>query len=461
MRCLLLFLVVNAGAADFERHMITLPVTVRESRFIDVDNDGRSDLLAADGVEKRLLIYRQRATGFSKAPDQMIDLATPTAWIAPCDVDAHPSLELAMSTAAGIFYHRQNGGVFESERRSLIKADQVFTGDDSPWIFSLATNSTIPVISASEAILYRRNNAFEWTADPPSALNVKRTRWRATRNEWAVGANSSRTMRIQQSFRSQPDDDDEKPENDGIRKVLETIKKANPGRQPHRSRVDVDGDRRKDLVLWHVIGNMDCRTEVFVFLRGADGRLPGDPTQVLRGAGFPIPIGSTEEASPIADLSGDGTCELVLLEMTSSVFSASGVVEMVLSRGVDWALRIRSFNRGVFSGTVEASVPIKSIMPIVSFVSVETEQWPVFICGDFSGDGRPDFVVQRPDTQWTVLFSTGDRRWFAPEPAMTFETPVQGYLEVNELNADGRSDIVLRGFDDPRLFVFISKGRSR
>jgi len=170
-KTLLVFLAANtvrAASNDFQYQMITLPVTGSDFRFEDFDKDGRSDLFAVDPVNKKLLIYRQRTFGFTNAADQVIGLPPQTAWVSLCDVDTHPGLELLMSTGAGLFYYRQNGGVFEEERRSLIKTDQVFTNDDAPVLVSLATNAAIPAISANHAVLYQRNNSFEWGPGQPS-----------------------------------------------------------------------------------------------------------------------------------------------------------------------------------------------------------------------------------------------------------------------------------------------------
>jgi hypothetical protein len=91
-----------------------------------------------------------------------------------------------------------------------------------------------------------------------------------------------------------------------------------------------------------------------------------------------------------------------------------------------------------------------------------TRQWPFFIYGDFNGDGRPDLAVQRSSDQWEIFFSTADGRWFDSQPDLEFTMPTQGYFarryfEISDLNGDGRSDIVLRDRDDPRIFIFLTQ----
>ena len=87
---------------ELSGQVITLPAGTEDTLFVDIDGDGHSDLLAIDPVENKLLTYHQRSDGFRNSPDQVIALPPQTGWVAVCDVDAHPGLELLMSTASGL-----------------------------------------------------------------------------------------------------------------------------------------------------------------------------------------------------------------------------------------------------------------------------------------------------------------------------------------------------------------------
>lgn len=458
---LVLFTAFSIGAQTngFQCQLITLPGKGMPARFIDMGQDNRADLLAVDSVAKHLLIYRQRASGFTNAPDQMIDLPPHTAWIASYPMEAGNGCGLLMSTATGVVYYRQNGGTFESEPRTLIKSDQIFTNDELPFLISLGTNAAIPMISATQARLYRRNEAAEWTSGPPVALEGKRGNWAGSRNAWTLGANSSHSLNIRQSIRATPEETgDEKPENEAIAKLMAEMKKAGPMNQPQTLHLDLNRDGRTDFIVWQALGaNIDYRTDVYIFLRGEDGKLPGRPTQALHCQGIPIPIRSTQEASPIGDLRGDGAYELVLIEPNVTFISKSTLVDMLLTRGVDLALTVRTFNHGAFSRSPDATIPISVVLSWYGM-----GQWPFFIDGDFNGDGKVDLVVQRSSDEWNIFFSTNDGHWFKPQPAMKFKMPSAGYferhyLEINDLNGDGRSDIVVRDMDDPRLCIFLTQ----
>jgi hypothetical protein len=318
------------------------------------------------------------------------------------------------------------------------------------------TNDLIPVISARQAVLYHRNSAYEWSPGPPQTLDAAPADWSADRDwwgdPWTLGPNPAHRLRVYQSFRAKPEPKrDPEPENDAIRKLIDDMKKDGKTNPPQIERVDVDGDGREDLVLWQLKGMPLVKTDIYIFLRGADQKLPERPTQVLHCRGFPIPIGSTYESSPVHDLNGDGVCELVLLEFKTSVISANGVLELMLSHGIDWALTIRTFHDGAFSGSPDASVPVKGILP-----SQVLAGWSFFIQGDFNGDGRPDLLVRRSDTQWNVFFSTSDGRWFAPQPAMTLDTPLQGFIEINDLNGDGLADVIWHDLNKNNLYIYLS-----
>jgi hypothetical protein len=466
------------GAAGFQRQTIVLPGTGPAApmcRFEDIDGDGRLDLLVVRPGENILWIYRQRPSGFPAAPDQAIALPPQTAWVALGDVDSHPGPELVASTAQGLFYFRQDRGVFESQARPLIAAPQVFTGNPS-FLVSLIgqtdqTNIALPVISADEVIMYRRNDTYTWSPASRLPLRPVQAQWqrdedpawiRRRRNagEWAVGAVSAHYLAIQKDFRtnSEPLSSGKKKaenENDGIQKILQAMKTGDDVWYYDAEYADLEGNGRKDLVLWQIAGQwIDVKTDVLVFRRGVDGRLPERPTQVLHGRGFPILTGGRGlHLSPLCDLKGDGAFELVLVELKTIVVSAKGVVEMALSKGLECELTVRPFRQGAFARSPDASIPLTVRMP-----DVRAGEEAFLIDGDFNGDHRPDLLVERSPVQWQIYFSSA-KGWFATEPALTldFETPPEGYFEIKDLNGDGLADVAVQVGDGSRLIIFLSQ----
>lgn len=461
---LLLLLTVNeslAGPIELSPQMITLPVNAGEPLMVDIDGDGRSDLLVIDPVANQLLNYHQRSNGFTNIPDRILSLPPQTAWVAPCDVDSHPGLELLMSTPTGLVYLRQNGGWFASERHVLIETNQTFTPGDFPILTLLATNKAgtadfIPVISNGQTMLYHRSDAYHWNPGPVMALDAEGTGWAVNQrwpngDFWTLGPKAAQSWRISQSFDTKSDQkEDANPESEAVRRLINSLKADSPSNPPMTDRLDVNGDGRTDLVVWQVSQKLEFKTDIYVFLRGADQQLPERPTQILHCRGLPIPIDSEYAGSPVRDINGDGVGELVLLELKTHFLSASGLMETALSHGLDWSLTIRSFHHGAFSRLPDASVPITAILPANVVLG-----WPFLIDGDFNGDGRPDLLVRRSDTQWEIHCSTTDGRWFAREPTMIFDAPAQGDMEIKDLNGGGLSDIIWHEPDQHRLLIFM------
>ncbi len=461
---ILLWFLATAAAqsqpVELPPQRISLPTGANTSLFADIEGKGRCALLVIDPVAWTLLNYRQSPAGFSRTPDQVLPLPPQTLWVGVGEVDPHPGLELVFSTVTGMVYSRQNEGRFETEPRPLIATSQAFTNCDFPPLTLLATNqagaSVIPVIFPGKAVWYQRNSTGEWSPGPATVLNTNQTTWSLDQGgwsgSWSLGPNAAHRWRIQQSWRAKTNaSPDEEAENETIRKIVVDLKKTARAALPRVEHLDVDGDGRQDVMVWQVSGYVDCKTDIYLFLRNADGQLPGQPTQVLHCRGFPLPLGPRGEWSPAQDLHGDGIDELVLFEFKTTVLSSSGLLDAALSHGLDWSVAIRSFHRGGFSHSPDASITVTAFLP-----GQVTGGWPFFFGGDFNGDGRPDLLVRRSDTQWNVFLSTTDGRWFAPQPALTFAVPAQGYIEIKDLNGDGRSDIIWHELNEPGLSIFMS-----
>src|SRR5579863_5049590 len=76
--CLLAWLTLLTFSADAQQtngfvcQTITLPEKTTRSRFMDLNNNGRPDLVAIDPLAGKLMIYRRHDRGFANAPDQVI-----------------------------------------------------------------------------------------------------------------------------------------------------------------------------------------------------------------------------------------------------------------------------------------------------------------------------------------------------------------------------------------------------
>ncbi len=463
-----LFGTALAGESPMEvrPQTLQLPPDAWNTWFVALEKGTPPSLFVLDRSGRQLLNYRQDGGVFGRTPAQNIPLPPTTSWVSLLDVDPRPGLELVMSTSTGVVYSCEVGGLFELERHALLQTNQILTNapllvpwrNDRGW-----TNPLISVVTSGEAVTYSRSPSYQWLAKQAVPLHGKVVAWEVGRDpsweleSWSAGQTPSQAVLLREQFRAESEKSPREPppENETIAKIIEDMKKTAVTSPPASERIDLDRDGRTDLVVWRVTGRTDFRTDLYIFLRGPDGKLPLQPNQVLHCRGLPIPLGSMEHWLPVHDLNGDGVAELVLLEFKTNVHSASGLIETALSHGLKWGLATRTFHNGAFSRDAEASVPVTLILP-----AEVLNGWPIFVDGDFNGDGRLDLLVRRTDTLWDVFTSTTDGTWFSPQIAFTFNTPMNGYMEITDVSGDGLSDVVWHEPESSTLSIYVTPALS-
>jgi hypothetical protein len=452
----------SAPAVEFKRQVITMspdPSWLTGSYLKDIDNDGLTDLLAIVPLERQLQVFRQQKSGFTTTPDQTIALPEQTAWVGSYDVDAHPGKELLLSTAAGIFYLRQNNGVFEQSLRTLIEEQQVFL-TEYPKIMAESdktedVNEFIPVIFPNHAVLYEKNKDSQWRPDRNLDLHMTNSRWQREHLDWMAGPNRSQSVSIRTWFRLYEEEDriDEwKAESPTVQKLIDDVRRYEGSSTHGVKRMDVNGDGREDLVLWKSQRNFNPKTVVLVLIRGRDGQLPERPTHMLRGSGVPVRINREQGVSPMWDLDGDGKCELILLALKTRVMSWTGLVDIALTGGVDWIFTVRSGRDGDYSGGPDFQMDITSRTP-----SDESVEWMFQIDGDFDGDGRVDIFLERSSNQYDVYLSDTDTGFFRRESPLNFKAPVEAWTHIDDFNGDGISDLFVQERRVTRVTMFLSQ----
>ena len=451
-----------APAVEFKRQVITIssdPSWLTGIRLLDIDNDGLTDLLAVVPLEHKLQVYRQQRSGFTTTPDQTIALPEQTAWIGSFDVDDHPGKELLFSTASGLVYLRQNDGVFESSFRTLIEVQQVFLTQYPRIMTDLACsgddNMVLPVVLADRTVLYEKDKDNQWRPSRILELHIAQSHWLREHLDWMAGPNPSFMINIRTQFRTDDDPDrveEEKAENPAIQKWIDEIT-VDEDRSTHGvRRQDVNGDGRQDLVLWKSLRNMNPKTTVLIFLRDRNDQLGERPTHVLRGSGVPIRVDEKQGVSPMWDLDGDGACELVLLALKSRTTSWSGIVNIVLSGGVDWIFTVHSGRDGDYSGSPDFQMDVTTRTP-----SDKSVEWMFHVSGDFNGDGRKDILLERSLDQFDVYFSDAKTGYFQKQPPMSFKAPVDAWVNIADFNSDGISDLQVIERRVTRITVFLSQ----
>jgi hypothetical protein len=263
-------------------------------------------------------------------------------------------------------------------------------------------------------------------------------------------------MQVRQTIRAGPNEgrpqekDDEKAATwEQIAKLVKDAQWRHYGVQQQ----DVNGDGRKDLVLWYAQGDLNPATTIQLLLRGPDGRLPEQPSQVLRHSGLPIRVDRKLGDSPFWDLDGDGRCELILVALKTQITSWSGLVNLFVSGSVDWVLTVRSGRDGAYAGRPDFQMDVTSMTPQnASFFTL------FLLGGDFNGDGRDDLLIKRGSEQFDVYLSEAGTGFFHSGPALSFAAPTEARrVETADLNGDGVSDLFVQKALEARITLYLSQ----
>jgi hypothetical protein len=470
--CLLFLLVGIVYSEDtpaFKRQVIHVPMSSPawvQPSWKDINRDGLVDLLALVQRDNKAFIYIQNGSGLPSAPTQSIELPEGTAWITLYGVNEHPGKEMLISTTEGLMYFRQNNGVFEMKPEKLIEARQVFLDDTRPLLIEPNRwpddmKNAIPVVFSDHTIIYKTDENYRLNPGKKIEHEFKNTMEKFNWNRWSIGAKRSGQIRIRTIAQSKSEDSELKQpeqENDYIKKMVERVSE----KEMQRSYVvteDINGDGNEDVVLLHLVQDVDLKTNIIIFQRQKDGKLPEKPSQVLRCRGMPVrgDYPGPSFFSPFVDINKDGYLEIVMMELKVRLLSASSFVEAIVSKGLDWVLTIRQFKEGKgYSNRADFKMDVTTMLPI-------SEQFVDFIKfdGDFNADGRPDFIIRRSPTQCSIYLSSPTDNFYDREPKLQLEVPPEGRMILKDLNSDGISDIYLIDYEKSKIAVFLSESSQK
>jgi len=228
---------------------------------------------------------------------------------------------------------------------------------------------------------------------------------------------------------------------------------------------DADGDGRADLLV--VDGPAGT---IRVFTSGADGPEPEEsPAQVLRIDGWIL-------ETSLLDLDGDGRRDLCVAS-TPEIGILEGariVLEKSLAFRIDaFPARREAGGKEPFARTPSASV--QRFVP-VAFATGGPARFEMTsaprpsVLGDFDGDGRPDLFAPIDAGSLGVFRGSAPLR-FEEKPSLSIPLPPGDAASrgseawLRDLNADGRTDIVLlhKSWDraSDRLDVVLSRPAGR
>jgi hypothetical protein len=466
--CLLLLLAGVVFAEDvpaFKRQVIQVPMSSQcwvQPFWKDINGDGLIDLLALVQRDRKTFIYLQNSSGLPSAPTQSIELPEGTAWLALCDVDRNDGDEMLISTTEGLIFYRQSNGVFEIKPEKLIEAGQVFIDKPRPRIIEPNNwpddmKNTIPVVFSDHTVIYKCDDNYRLNPVRKIEHEFKNIMDKFNWNSWSIGARESEQIRIKKIAQSKSGDSEPKKpeqENEYIKKMVEKVSEKEM-QACSIIREDINGDGNEDVILLHLMQDVDVKTNIIIFLRQKDDKLPEKPSQVLRCRGIPVKgdYPGPSFFSPFVDINKDGYPEIVMIELKDRLLSASSLVEAVVSKGLDWVLTIRLFKEGKgYSSRADFKMDVTTMLPMS-----EQFVYSINFDGDFNSDGRPDLIIRRDLTQCNIYLSSLATGFYERESQLQFEMPAEGRMFVEELNSDGISDIYMIDYEKGKITVFLSE----
>lgn len=453
------------GRGGFDRQVVALPVespTWLWPYWVDVDGDGRTDVLVVALNDSCVYIYHQEPSGFGDRPGEVVALPPGTAWFALQDVDRRPGLELVVSGPEGLAYFRQADRRFEPGLQRMLEAEQVFDRRDEIVPSYLGAPSErrkeLPVMVKDSTILYEITTGSGITAGRRIELEMTHEVHGLDRDVWALGGHSARGFRIETTARERSEVKAVTPDEDALRPWRDRLEQEDPWGGVRSEVQDINRDGRQDVVLWAITGGVDAITKAAMFLRTERGTLPEKPTQILRLRGVPVSRGRGRW-SLLHDVDGDGRWELVLLLLKAERMSFTTIFEAYVTQGLDVVMEIRCLEDGDrYSHQPTAGVEFTVMLPAFGM----REDAPLaFFDGDFNGDTCRDVIVRRSPTHILIFLSAPAERSFRRRPAIAVDIPFAGETIMDDLNGDGRSDITIIDQENGRIAFMLSQPAGR
>ena len=223
-----------------------------------------------------------------------------------------------------------------------------------------------------------------------------------------------------------------------------------PARNGRSELYDINGDRRLD----RIYGENDLReplnivTYVHYFLADAQGRLdPDHPNGTIAGQNILI-----HTPLPVHDFSGDGALDFAMFNTDITVTRIAKWVRQSFG-DIEGKLLIWYFDtkRNAYPAGYSYHKKIRMRFKIDLMDAMAGLVWERYLStmmrfeGDYNGDGRLDLLVRERTHTIAIYLNSGNSRTLFPrDPSIVFDkAPGFGGLAVDDLNADGASDLIL------------------
>ncbi len=447
--------------------------------FCDLDGDRLKDMVL--GNEPNLLVfYQDPERGFAQQPDQVYRLGDKPSVLWPAKLGARAESLLVM-THEGVteldFTHRGS----PPTRRQIITQQTILPESaegSSLACFPLSpeTKGSAPVILVpvgSELQVWRCTEIWQHVQTLKGALET--SIW-ASRDDLGYDRMAELTLSLGDITSDQRDDiilrtsflpacqyATYTQNQDGSFSSDPVLTWSDKQDWSWYGWVDINRDGRVDLIKntwlsdpWFVSGMLSGKVLVRIYVADEHGQIPAQPQQVFRKNDW-------ISAVPVVDIDGDGYLDLVL--GYSAFNSREGFRKAFTARQIDLNLRFHFYKPGAgFPEEADCDVDLQISVdhPSMELNYSRSRYFETFVSllGDFDGDGDRDLLIRDRADRVSVYPFVSRQAGFARDAAVSFRyaDPIDR-LQVEDLNNDGRSDLIMKLNKKEMLRVFISHRR--
>jgi hypothetical protein len=455
----------------------------------DLDGDGGRDLIALG--RGRISVYRRQADAAPQYPAVPEALSTGSmAYFADvADVLPAPGQEILILTPKGVACFAQEGGRYASPAKMLLECETLltsrplrgavgraalrFTVEVLPWNFAFDADGdgdddilvphgggTNVYLQGEEAGTFGKPTTLPLfpvvghtvpTEPRPGALQCTQApRIRLTLDLRAIERRDINgdglpdlvcgphwfAQKIDGGFDPSPANipRDRLPEPD--HPMIEI--RGDINRDGRRDSIRAENDLSEPL---HIV------TYVRYFLADDQGNLPPNPTGTIPGQNILI-----HTPLPVHDFNGDGRLDFVMFDTDIRITEIAKWLRQSFGK-IDGDLKFWFFDPDEnrypkdysYRKNLRLRFKVDLMDAMAGFVWERYLGTMMRFDGDFNADGRPDLLVRERTHTIAIYFNTGDGDdLFPSRPSVLLEkVPAFGGLAIDDLNADGASDLLL------------------